>query len=1192
MNIGEGSTPIASHVTRKHIERCPAGMHRNKTTGDCETKKTVKKRSIPKCPKGTRRNKKTGLCESFTKKTAPKKKHQNASLPEKIELLETVESIPPTASPVAPLGFLQNPAEEKLEDLSLLEKIELPETVKMTPPTADLSVPLGFEKDPTEEKHEDLSLSEKIEHPKALELLATTVKSPMPFKKNPMSVQERVRLHEAKAAREKAAEEQPTEQKQKIWNDEFVSVLGELEAIMNRKGEGHRARAYKTGQETIMAFGEPITDVMQLEGLKGIGPKIVSKLQEYQKTGQVQALERLKKDPISLLTKVYGIGGKKAQQLVSEGITTIEQLRQRTELLNDKQIVGLKYFEDIEKRIPREEIERFRDVFASVFENVKTPGSKFDIVGSFRRGATNSGDIDIIVTNDNNDKTVFNAFFKALEAAGVVIESLTSGATKKLTIGVIPGGIPRRLDFLWAPPKEYAFAVLYFTGSKAFNVVMRQHALSMGFSLNEHGLYRMESGTKGALLNMDFPTEESIFEFLGLKYIAPQNRRDGRDIIPRKDAVVQEEKPPKNIVLKKNKTLKKKTPTSSVDSDIAEFKKKGIDYIKSLPERRLNSILEEANKAYYNKKPLMTDGEYDIIKDYVEEEYPANTVVKNIGAPVDKEKVALPYFMASMDKIKPDTGAIDKWKAKYKGPYVMSAKLDGISGLFSTEGDTPKLYTRGNGKVGQDISYLIPHLGLPVDVPGMTIRGELLIKKSTFEKKYKATFSNARNLVAGIVNSKTGNQDKYADLDFVVYEVIVPELKPSEQMEYITSLSNVIPVVMETRATVDNDYLSEKLIAWRGGYEYEIDGVIVVNDKVYPRTEKNPKHAFAFKMVLSDQVVEAKVVNVLWTPSKHGLLKPRIQIEPVKIGGAKIEFATAFNGGFVEEKRIGVGAVVRLVRSGDVIPHILAVVTPAEKPLMPDVPWTWTDTHVDIILTEYADSDLVREKMIAGFYKGLEVDGLGPGNVKKLVNAGYNTIAKVGNMTLDNFLDIEGFKTKTATKIHDSIQTKLQGASLEKLMGVSGIFGRGLGEKKAVAVLEVYPNILTDTGTTQDIAEKLRNVEGLAAKSAARLAEKIPQFVLLMTELGLEDKLNAGAHPVQYDETNPLYGKRIVMTGFRDKELEKQIKATGAKLGSAISKSTDMVIVKSLEDITGKAEKAQKMDVPLITAEAFTTQYL
>ena len=1140
MNIEEGTTPPASHVTHKKIKRCPNGTIRNKKTGECEKKQTtLKKHASPKCPKGTRRNKKTGLCESTAVKKELKKKH--------------------------------------------------PE--------------------------DTLVASKKIESDKSPKRMATK----MSVKKNPMSIEERVALHKAKEARKKTPKSpEPTPalatkepalatkepapatkepalatKEPKIWNDEFVSVLGELEAIMNRKGEAHRARAYKTGQETIMGLSQDITDASQLEGMKGIGPKIVSKLKEYQSTGKVAALERLKADPISLLTQVYGIGGKKAQQLVSEGITTIEELRQHTELLNDKQIIGLKYFEDIQKRIPRKEIEEFKKVFAVTFDKVKTPGSKFEIVGSFRREATNSGDIDIIITNDNNDKSVFGAFFKALEEAGTVIESLTSGSTKKLTIGKLPDGIPRRLDFLWAPPKEYAFAVLYFTGSKAFNVVMRQHALSMQFSLNEHGLHSMSTGVKGDPLDLEFPTEESIFEFLGLKYIEPRNRRDGRDIIKRKDADVQEELPTKTlkVKIKKNKTLKK-APPHSVQTDIAEFQKKGIDYIKSLSEERLNHILEETNRAYYNKKPLMTDGEYDIIKDYVEEEYPKNTIVKNIGAPVDKEKVTLPYFMASMDKIKPDTGAIDKWKQKYTGPYVMSAKLDGISGLFSTEGDTPKLYTRGNGKVGQDISYLIPHIDLPVTVPGITIRGELLIKKSTFEKKYKATFANARNLVAGIVNSKTGNQDKYGDLDFVVYEVIVPELKPSEQMTYITSLSNVIPVVTETRDDIDNDYLSDKLIAWRGGYEYEIDGVIVINDKIYPRTEKNPKHAFAFKMVLSDQIVEAKVVNVLWTPSKHGLLKPRIQIEPVTIGGAKIEFATAFNAGFVDEKRIGVGAVVRLVRSGDVIPHILAVVTPAEKPLMPDVSWSWNDTHVDIVLSEYADSDIVREKTIAGFYKGLEVDGLGPGNVKRLVNSGYNTIAKVGNMTLEDFLKIEGFKTKTATKIHDSIQNKLQHASLAKLMGVSAIFGRGLGEKKAIKVLEAYPNILTETGTTQDIAEKLREVEGLAAKSATQFAEKIPEFVLLMKELGLDEKLSSGAVAVQYDTSNPLYGKHIVITGFRDKDLEKQIKATGAKLSAGVSKSTNMVIIKSMEDITGKAEKAQQMNVPLITMDEFTTQYL
>ena len=87
--------------------------------------------------------------------------------------------------------------------------------------------------------------------------------------------------------------------------------------------------------------------------------------------------------------------------------------------------------------------------------------------------------------------------------------------------------------------------------------------------------------------------------------------------------------------------------------------------------------------------------------------------------------------MPSMDKIKPDTNALSKWKAKYAGPYILSAKLDGISGLYSTENNEQKLYTRGNGKVGQDISHLIPYLKLPT-TPDITIRGEIIMKKVYF----------------------------------------------------------------------------------------------------------------------------------------------------------------------------------------------------------------------------------------------------------------------------------------------------------------------------------------------------------------------------------------------------------------------------------------------------------------------------
>ena len=339
----------------------------------------------------------------------------------------------------------------------------------------------------------------------------------------------------------------------------------------------------------------------------------------------------------------------------------------------------------------------------------------------------------------------------------------------------------------------------------------------------------------------------------------------------------------------------------------------------------------------------MTDNQYDIIKEYVEEKYPKNEIVKQIGAPVTgKNKVELPYYMGSMDKIKPDTNALIKWKAKYDGPYIISAKLDGISGLYSTENVVEKLYTRGNGVVGQDISMFIPYLKLPKlnQAKDVTLRGELIIDRNVFEKKYKDKFANPRNFVAGIMNSKNVDTNKIADIHFVAYEVIKPELKPSEQMKMLEKI-NIYTVLNETHKDITNEMLSELLMKVRSTYKYESDGIIVANDKSYQRQNKNPEHAFAFKMVISDQIAEAKVVDVIWSPSKSGFLKQRVRIEPIQLGGVRIEYATGFNGSFIENNKIGIGAKIQLIRSGDVIPYIREVIEPADAPKMPNVEYHW-----------------------------------------------------------------------------------------------------------------------------------------------------------------------------------------------------------------------------------------------------------
>ena len=209
------------------------------------------------------------------------------------------------------------------------------------------------------------------------------------------------------------------------------------------------------------------------------------------------------------------------------------------------------------------------------------------------------------------------------------------------------------------------------------------------------------------------------------------------------------------------------------------------------------------------------------------------------------------------------------------------------------DGETPKLFTRGNGSVGQDISHIIPFLRLPPlpeDMPEIVVRGEFLIPKERFEKKYAASFSNARNLVAGIINSiKKTSAQKYKDLDFVAYEVIVPDLSPFEQMQLLTTLGfNTVTHELIVSKQLTNDYLSALLVEWRETSNYEIDGVIVTENEIHPRGSGNPEHSFAFKMVLSDQGLKLKCVRY-FTPSKDGVLKPRIQIEPVVLGGAKIE---------------------------------------------------------------------------------------------------------------------------------------------------------------------------------------------------------------------------------------------------------------------------------------------------------------
>ena len=1103
------------------------------------------------------------------------------------------------------------------------------------------------------EKQKTIKLKSKTP-PKAKTIKKLNYKLKL-VEKTPTPKKEDIKISpEVKIEKEKMSVTSP---EAKRYNEEFISILGELNDIMIKQGEPFRAKAYGKAQETIMTINEDITELSQLKGKPGLGTTIMDKLKEYIETGTLKVLERERQNPFNILTNIYGVGPKKAQELIKKGITSIEQLRlpENKDLLNDKQKIGLKYYEDIQKRIPRSEIDEYKKLFEKYFPTSEE--SKFEIVGSYRRGLSDSGDIDIIITNSKNDASVYKNFVDSLVKNKIILEVLSTGESKTLVIAKIDDYTPRRLDFLYSPPDEFAFSLLYFTGSKIFNTIQRQRALDLGYTLNEHGFHNIVSGKKGTKVEQAFPDEKSIFDFLGMVYKEPEQRKDGRAFQLKTDKKIDEAQVPKaqqiqvhelqaqhiesvkeeteqiskeqtqaqeqevklqqaneqakQVVAEKKSgpkktTIKKKLVLKEKDNNLEKFKKEGLSTLKMMTEAELSKLITDANDAYYCKnKPIMSDNEYDIVREYTLQIYPNNEAAKegHTKCKVDKNKVKLPYQMWSMDKIKPDTDALAKWVAKYKGPYVLSCKLDGVSGLYVYNAATKKakLYTRGDGIIGQDVSHIIPYLKLSnaqaqtqVD-NDLALRGEFIIKKDLFKEKYGKEFANPRNFVAGLINQKTPQPEKYKDLSFVVYEVIQPILKPSEQMKFVeTTLQDVELVKYEVHNKISNELLSQTLINWRASYDYEIDGIICINDEIYPRPKGNPDYAFAFKMVLSEQVAEAKVVDVLWAPSKDGYLKPRVQIEPINLGGVMIEYATGFNAKFIEDNSIGVGSLIRLIRSGDVIPHITEVIQPATEPLFPQEPYEWNATHVDIILKNKEENFIVKQKNITGFFKSIGVEGLSTGNVTRIMESGYSSVPEIIALTEQDLLKVPGFKKKMASKIYEGIKEKINSVSLPELMHATNIFGRGFGTKKIEAILTDLPLILVDESSKQEKIKKVIGVQGLAKKTAEQFVNQLEEFIEFMKVANLKNKLTYTPKKPDSSSVNKehlLYKKKFVLTGFRDKELVAKLEALGAEQASAVSKNTNLVIAKSIDEDTGKVAEAKKLGIEIVTPEMLKEKY-
>ncbi|CAL1543179.1 unnamed protein product [Lymnaea stagnalis] len=322
-------------------------------------------------------------------------------------------------------------------------------------------------------------------------------------------------------------------------NSEFCDFLMELANFEKNVTRAiHKYNVYRKAAGVLAKHPVKIMSGAEAKKLDGIGDKIAKKIDEFIKTGKLEKLDKIHADDhnmaINELTKVTGIGPAAAQKLVSEGIMSIEDLQKHSDKLNHHQKIGLKHFEDFEKRIPRAEMIQIQNFVTEQIHKLDK-NFKVKVCGSFRRGAESSGDIDFLLTHQDftstsgKKPTLLHNVVKSLEDLKFVTDTLSLGDSKFMGVCRLPEGddgkeFPfRRIDIRLLPHDQYYCALLYFTGSDVFNANMRQEALNQGFTINEYSIRPLGStGVPGEPLPVT--CEEDIFDYIGMKYREPNER--------------------------------------------------------------------------------------------------------------------------------------------------------------------------------------------------------------------------------------------------------------------------------------------------------------------------------------------------------------------------------------------------------------------------------------------------------------------------------------------------------------------------------------------------------------------------------------------------------------------------------------------------------------------------------------------
>lgn len=594
-----------------------------------------------------------------------------------------------------------------------------------------------------------------------------------------------------------------------------------------------------------------------------------------------------------------------------------------------------------------------------------------------------------------------------------------------------------------------------------------------------------------------------------------------------------------------------------------------------------------ADEAYFNSgSPIMTDNAYDSICRHLKD-LKVSTV--EVGCMPKFEKIRLPVYMGSLTKYNDDkliNNFLNKFNHKL---FVVQEKLDGVSCLYAHYSSSDiRLYTRGNGTVGMDVTHL---LNYGLKIPKITsedtfmVRGELIVSKEIFKNKYASEFKNIRNMVSGQLTRKNPNKLIIVNVDFVTYEVIKPQLKCQISMDeqYQFLKENNFKVVYNRiidREFIDREILTNYLIRRKKKSEYDIDGLVITINGEYTRNvTDNPKYSFAFK--IPGETVDVQVDHVKWNLSKSGKYKPQIFIHPVELSGVTISSLTGFNAKYIVSNKISRGTILRIMRSGDVIPHIVAVLSQGIEDVVLPEQSEWNSVELYHNFKETPDEVIV--KQMVHFFASLKCLNCKDKTILKIYNAGYKTIESIIQAQSTELSRIDGIGDILAAKLLTTVKTNVMNASAHELLAALNAFGEGIGLKKIQNIdISVVDNWLETKNNEMSLQIKGLSNATIEQKILPLWRESLLRVKNIKRLVGVEhlDDYNSGKNT-----DGPFNSKIYVFTGFRDAALEKQIIELGGKVTSAVSKkTTDLVVVsESNTKSSSKLLKAKNLGINIVT---------